>query len=435
MMSRPKSWLLASFLAASWNKQLVHHVGVEDVDAHRGEHLVGLAGHARRVLGLLQEARDTLAVVDPHDAELARLQARHRQAGDRQVGPVVAVVVDHPGVVHLVDVVAGQDQRIAGRGLLDGVDVLVDRVGRPLIPHLGDPLLGRDHLDVLVQLAAEELPPLVDVPVQADGLVLRQDEDLAKVGVDAVRQREIDDPVDAAERDRRLGTVPGQGLQTRSPAPGQHDGQHVTIHQKTSARLSARQSTALRPMGGPAPLCAGRRDKPTALVRQLDNLKALLDQKKTSGFLPCDRQDPEAAMYLCFISAGTWRFPSAFILYSSSFIPHPSSFIPHPSSFAPPPRASASALRSTAARKTCESGEVLPDQGLLVRIIGASPGEQPRDVILTPVRLIRLECQSRGHSLAGLVALIEARPCMSFVKQPLRRAEFPVERQSCDRGL
>ncbi len=214
MMSWPKSWLLASFLAASWNKQLVHHVGVEDVDAHRGQDLVGLVGHPRRVLGLLQEAGDPLAVIDPHDAELARLQARYRQAGDRQVGPVFAVVVDHPGVIHLVNVVAGQDQRVAGRGLLDRVDVLVDRVGRPLIPHLGDPLLGRDHLDVLAELAAEELPPLVDMPVQAGGLVLRQHEDLANVGVDAVREGEIDDPVNAAERDRRLGTVPGQRLQT-----------------------------------------------------------------------------------------------------------------------------------------------------------------------------------------------------------------------------
>ena len=80
------------------------------------------------------------------------------------------MIVDHPGVIHLVDVVAGQDQRIAGRGLLDGVHVLVDRVGGPLIPHLGDPLLRRDHLDVLAQLAAEELPPLVEVPVQAVAL-------------------------------------------------------------------------------------------------------------------------------------------------------------------------------------------------------------------------------------------------------------------------
>ena len=138
--------------------------------------------------------------------------------------------------------VAGQDQRVARRGLLDRVDVLVDRVGRALVPLLGDPLLRRDHLDVLVELAAEELPPLVDVPVQADGLVLGQDQDLAEVGIDAVGEGEVDDPVDPAERDGRLGPVAGQRLQARSPPPGQDDGQHVTIHQKTSARRSAQES-------------------------------------------------------------------------------------------------------------------------------------------------------------------------------------------------
>ena len=127
-----------------------------------------------------------------------------------------------------------------GRGLLDRVDVLVDRVGRPLVPVLGDPLLRRDHLDVLVELAAEELPALVDVPVQADGLVLRQDEDLAEVGVDAVGQREVDDPVDPAEGDGRLGPVARQGFQPGPPPPGQDDGQNVTMHQATSAPSMSR---------------------------------------------------------------------------------------------------------------------------------------------------------------------------------------------------
>ena len=112
--------------------------------------------------------------------------------------------------------------------LLDRVDVLVDRVGGALIPSsLGDPLLGRDDLDILIELAAEELPPLVDVPAQAHGLVLRQDEHPADVRVDAVGQGEVDDPVDPAERDGGLGAVAGQRLQARPPAPGQDDGQHV----------------------------------------------------------------------------------------------------------------------------------------------------------------------------------------------------------------
>ena len=59
--------------------------------------------------------------------------------------------------------------------LLDRVDVLVDGVGRALIPVLVDPLLRRHDVDELAQLAAEiALPAHVDVPVQAHRLVLRQ---------------------------------------------------------------------------------------------------------------------------------------------------------------------------------------------------------------------------------------------------------------------
>ncbi len=96
--------------------------------------------------------------------------------------------------------IARQDDRVAGDGLLDRVDVLVDGVGGPLVPHLGQALLGRDHLDVLAELAAEELPAQVDVPVQAGGLVLGEHQDLAEVGVDAVGEREVDDPINARRK-------------------------------------------------------------------------------------------------------------------------------------------------------------------------------------------------------------------------------------------
>ena len=201
---------------------LVHHVGGEGVDPHRGQHLVGVPGHGRGVGRLLDEVEDPAVGVDDQDAQLARGGPGHREAGDGQVGLAVAVERDHLGIIHLVDVVAGQDQGVARGGLLDRVDVLVDRVGGPLVPVVGDPLLGRDHLDVLVQLAGEELPALVDVPVQAHRLVLGEDQDLAEVGVDAIREGEVDDPVDPAERDGRLGPVAGQGLQPGclGPRPG-----------------------------------------------------------------------------------------------------------------------------------------------------------------------------------------------------------------------
>ena len=83
---------------------------------------------------------------------------------------------------------------------------------------LVDALLRRHDVDELAQLAAEiALPAEVDVPVEAHRLVLGEDEDLAHAAVEAVREGEVDDAVDAAERHGRLGAVAGERLQARAP--------------------------------------------------------------------------------------------------------------------------------------------------------------------------------------------------------------------------
>ena len=46
--------------------------------------------------------------VDVHDAEAARLRARHLDAADRHVRALLDVLLQHRLVVHLVDVVAGE---------------------------------------------------------------------------------------------------------------------------------------------------------------------------------------------------------------------------------------------------------------------------------------------------------------------------------------
>ena len=131
--------------------------------------------------------------------------------------------LDHLGVIHFIDMIARQDKRIAGRGFFDGVDVLIDGVGGPLIPMFGDPLLRRDDFDVFVEFAAEKSPALVDVPTQADRLVLGEDEDFAQVGVEAIGQGEVDDSINSAEGDRRLGTIAGQGFESGPSTAGQND--------------------------------------------------------------------------------------------------------------------------------------------------------------------------------------------------------------------
>ena len=100
------------------------------------------------------------------------------------------------------------------------VDVLVDGVGRALIPLLVDPLLRRHDVDELAQLAAQIIPPAErDVPVEAHRLVLREHQNPPQAAVEAVREREIDDAVDAAKRHGRLGPIARQRPEPRPFPP------------------------------------------------------------------------------------------------------------------------------------------------------------------------------------------------------------------------
>ena len=106
----------------------------EDVDAHRGE--VALR------LGRL------LLPVD--DAPVARRGCRSPSATPRPAGtgstaivtsaPFALVGRDHRPVVHLVDVVAAQDEHRVGAALVDLVEVVADGVRRAQVPAAG---LGR----------------------------------------------------------------------------------------------------------------------------------------------------------------------------------------------------------------------------------------------------------------------------------------------------
>ena len=69
---------------------------------------VRLARHVRRVLGLFEERKDAVLGVDVHDAEARGLLERGLEAADRHVRARVDVLLQHLLVVHLVDVVAGE---------------------------------------------------------------------------------------------------------------------------------------------------------------------------------------------------------------------------------------------------------------------------------------------------------------------------------------
>ena len=101
------------------------------------------------------------------------------QRGHRDVGGCVHMLLEHALVIHFVDMIAGQNDDVLRLFRADGIDVLIDRVGRPHVPILADPLHGRQDLDELANLAAENIPAFADLAIQRECFVLRKDEDAA----------------------------------------------------------------------------------------------------------------------------------------------------------------------------------------------------------------------------------------------------------------
>ena len=193
---------------------------------------------------------------------------RHAADGDRHVGPVAAVGGDERLVVHLVDVVAGEDDDGVRRVVLDDVDVAQDRVGRAAVP-LGDrprAMYGWRSLTPPRLRSRSHGRPEADVVVERARVVLGQDDDVVDVRVDAVRQREVDDPVLAAERHGRLGALLRTGSRGARPRRRRGSPPSSASRSDASTRQVERRLTGRCRIVSPARRCAaGRRPRrPTA---------------------------------------------------------------------------------------------------------------------------------------------------------------------------
>ena len=193
----------------------LEHAPLEDVDAHGG--LVALG-----MLGLFLELEDGAVLVGVHDAEAAGLLHGNRADGDGAVGLALLVEAEHLGVIHLIDMVAREDQHLIGVIAVDEADILINGVGRALIPlrALGTGI-GRQNAHAAVGVV--EIPGLAvaDVLIEFQGLVLGEDAHGVDVGIHAVGKGKVDDAVLTAKGNGRFGGVLRQDLEPAALAAGQ----------------------------------------------------------------------------------------------------------------------------------------------------------------------------------------------------------------------
>jgi len=167
---------------------------------------------------------------------LGRCLERHFYARNRHVGSGSDVLLDQQRVVERVDLVARENEHMLWHGRFDEVEVLIECVDGACVPTLAVALLRGPNLDVLVDLTVQEPPAAVHVADQGLRLVLRQHRDPAQLRVHAVREREVDRSIAAAERDSGLRLTLGQSAEPASRAAREHE-RHCLVRPVTSALI------------------------------------------------------------------------------------------------------------------------------------------------------------------------------------------------------
>ena len=122
------------------------------------------------------------------------------------------MVTQHLHVIHFVDVVTSEDEDVFGPVVFfHDVHVLPYGIGGAPVPGLVIELLARrQHIDELVAFARQEGPAVLQVAQERMRFVLGDDADFEEAGIDAVRQREVDDAVTATKVHGWFGTLIGQ---------------------------------------------------------------------------------------------------------------------------------------------------------------------------------------------------------------------------------
>ena len=173
-------------------------VAAEDIDAHRRE-------IALRLRGFLLELDNASGLVRVHDAKARCLIPRYLKDTDGRLRLRLLMLLEHPRIVHRVDVIAREDEHIVGIRHINEVKVLIDGICRAAIPVCS--LFTRiRRQDKKPSVALIEIPcaARAEVLVQLKRTVLRQHADALNTGIHTVAQWKINDAVLPAKRNGGL---------------------------------------------------------------------------------------------------------------------------------------------------------------------------------------------------------------------------------------
>ena len=118
---------------------------------------------------------------------------------------------------------------MAGLVMLDEIKILPDGVSGTPVPVHAYSLLRWHNLQEVADFLAECVPAIFQVVSERLVFVLRQYDNLVDLRVHAITQSEIDESIDTAKWNRRLGTIPGKRHEPLTPATS-HDKSKGVFH-------------------------------------------------------------------------------------------------------------------------------------------------------------------------------------------------------------
>ena len=177
------------------------------------------------MLGLFLKLVNPVVFIGMEKTEAGSILPRNLTHGNGQIGTLLDVSAKHGIVVHLIDVIAGENQDIIRIPLLDESDVLIDGVGGTLVPFAGFSCLigGQNENTAIGQI---QIPGRArsNVGIQFKRSVLSQNTNHVNTGVGAVGKRKVNDPELSTERNCRLGDLLGQNAETATLSTCQQHG-------------------------------------------------------------------------------------------------------------------------------------------------------------------------------------------------------------------